>query len=140
MSIELMLRAAAFFLLVGMTVGMSFAKDDISPGKAVQLRAGPIRLKFQDGELRYINVGDKEIVRRIYFGVRDPNWNTAMPKFTTMQVDRGDDHFTINLAADCRLDPVFYQWTGTITGTADGKISFHVEGAPAADFDSNRIG
>src|SRR5690242_14193058 len=35
--------------------------------RATFLNAGPIRLKFIDGELRYLYVGDKEIVRRIYF-------------------------------------------------------------------------
>src|SRR5258708_2214068 len=42
------------------------------------LRAGPVRLKFADGELRYLRVGDKEIIRRIYFAVRAGNWDTAM--------------------------------------------------------------
>jgi hypothetical protein len=107
---------------------------------AVELRAGPIRLKFQDGDLRYLKVGDKEIVRRVYFGVRDGNWNTAMPRFTRMDVDRQADHFTITLAAECDRGPTRYRWTGKITGSPDGRIEYEAEGAPDADFKSNRIG
>ncbi|MDB5333117.1 MAG: hypothetical protein JWP03_4268 [Phycisphaerales bacterium] len=104
------------------------------------LRAGPVRLKFADGELRYLRVGDKEIIRRIYFGVRDGTWATAMPRFTQMDVEKADDHFTIHLAASCKMKSVDYQWSGVITGDTDGKITFRAEGTPNADFDSNRIG
>src|SRR6202035_2486754 len=104
------------------------------------LQAGPIRLKLQDGQLRYLRVGDKEIVRRIYFGVRDGNWATAMPTYTLMKIDNAGDHFTIQMAADCRMGAVDFSWTGSIVGTADGKITFHAEGTPNASFDSNRIG
>ncbi|MDB5291584.1 MAG: hypothetical protein JWL69_2825, partial [Phycisphaerales bacterium] len=85
-------------------------------------------------------VGDKEIIRRIYFAVRDGNWATPVPRFTQMDVEKADDHFTIRLAATCKLKAVDYQWSGVITGDADGKITFRVEGTPNADFDSNRIG
>ena len=102
--------------------------------------AGPIGAKLEDGELRYIRIGDKEIVRRIYFAVRDGNWATAMPKFTQMKVEKAADHFTVQMAAECRMGKVDFSWTGTITGSADGKITFHAEGTPGADFDSNRIG
>jgi len=110
---------------------------DLSPH---ELRAGPVRLKLQDGQLRYIHVGDKEIVRRIYFAVRDGNWNTAMPTYTLMQVEDGGDHFTVRMAADCRMGKVDFSWKGVVTGAADGTITFHAEGTPNADFDSNRIG
>lgn len=117
--------------------------DKISATQSVaprQLHAGPVSLKFEDGELRYLYVGQREIVRRIYFAVRDGNWNTAMPKFTSVSVDDGGDHFSIKLAATCKLDKVDYQWTATITGASDGKITFDATGVPNADFASNRIG
>lgn len=104
------------------------------------LDAGPVRLKLQDGELRYLRVGDKEIVRRIYFAVRNGNWDTAMPRFTQVKVDKAADHFAVQLAAECKMGAVEYSWTAKITGAPDGKISFVAEGTPGADFDSNRIG
>src|SRR5579862_8618274 len=94
------------------------------------LKAGPVRAKLEDGELRYLFVGDKEIVRRIYFGVRDGNWATAMPKFTKIEVNKNEDGFTVNLAADCRMGKVDYSWTGVINGDADGIITFKATGVP----------
>ena len=35
--------------------------------KKVELRAGPLNLLFENGDLRYIKLGEREIVRRIYF-------------------------------------------------------------------------
>ncbi len=106
----------------------------------VELHAGPVRVKFADGELRYLRVGDEEIVRRVYFAVRDGHWDTVMPKFTRFDVDDQHDHFTIHLAAQCADEKVDYDWTATITGDAAGTITFAAAGTAKADFASNRIG
>ncbi len=107
---------------------------------ARELRAGPIRLRFQDGELRYLYVGEKEIVRRIYFGVRDQRWDTVMPEINTIDIQQQAQAFTITLTATCRNDVADYTWNGAITGTADGRITFTVSGQANADFTSPRIG
>jgi len=104
------------------------------------LHAGPIRLKFQDGELRYLYAGDREIVRRVYFAVRDSRWDTLTPTLTTLDVQQQADAFVIKLAATLKNDIVDYSWAGTITGTATGKITFTVQGQPNADFTTPRLG
>src|SRR5437764_8035299 len=101
-------RAALGFLVTLVATTVTVAADEPRPAPdhamsaAWQLRAGPVRLKLQDGELRYLRVGGKEIVRRIYFAVRDGAWQTAMPRFTKMDVREGDGGFSVHLAADCR--------------------------------------
>jgi hypothetical protein len=110
------------------------------PSKAYDLSAGPIRLKFQDGELRYLRVGDKEIVRRIYFAVRNSKWNTSMPVFSVMNVKQEKNGFTIDLKAACKTVNADFEWTGKIIGTPEGKITFQASGAAGSDFGSNRIG
>ena len=108
---------------------------------AVQtLAAGPISLKFQDGELRYLRVGGREIVRRVYFAVRDSRWDTVMPEFTKILVRKKPDGFQIDLAAVCRNDVAAYTWTGRIVGTPQGKITFRVNGRAEKDFQSWRVG
>ena len=104
------------------------------------LRAGPISLKFQDGELRYLRIGRKEIVRRIYFAVRDSRWDTVMPKFRTLEVHKEADTFRISMAATCENDVAGYQWQGTIVGAADGRITFALRGEATRDFQSPRVG
>jgi hypothetical protein len=110
------------------------------PATHTLLRAGPIRLKFADGELRYLCVGDREIVRRVSFVVRDHHWDTAMPEFTTLSVEKREDSFAIELEAKCRMPTVDYAWRATIAGSADGVITFDATGEPMSDFQSNRIG
>ena len=115
------------------------AEDRAAPQEQT-LNAGPVRLKFVDGEMRYLYLGDKEIVRRIYFAVRDKNWGTAMPRFTTMRVQRQKNGFTIDLEAVCKSDTADYTWKGRIVGTPDGQITFQAGGAANRDFGSQRIG
>jgi outer membrane protein assembly factor BamB/HEAT repeat protein len=104
------------------------------------LRAGPVRVKFQDGELRYFQAGNREIVRRIYFAVRDERYDTVMPEFREIAVDAAADSFTIRLAAICSNELAGFSWAGTITGTADGKIVFQVSGQAERDCKPPRIG
>ena len=43
------------------------------------LRAGPLTLFYEAGDLRYVKPGDREILRRVYVAVRDRNWGTVSP-------------------------------------------------------------
>ena len=104
------------------------------------LRAGPIHVKFADGELHYLTVGSKEIVRRIYFAVRESNWDTTPPKFTQVSIQKRPDSFQIHLQAVCRSAHAAYHWHGEIVGTANGQITFTAGGAADDDFASPRIG
>jgi len=144
-------RAGAVAAALGLAAwaqafGAAGPKDEALYGEARpephvrHVAAGPIRMKFQDGELRYLRVGQREIVRRIYFAVRDERWDTVMPRFTRLQVDAKADAFRIDLGAECRNDLVDYRWTGRIAGAADGTVTFRVEGEAGADFRSPRVG
>ncbi|MEJ7769087.1 MAG: hypothetical protein WKF89_14815 [Chitinophagaceae bacterium] len=41
------------------------------------VQAGPITAVYKDGFLRYLGAGGTEIVRMLYFAVRDNDWNTV---------------------------------------------------------------
>ena len=47
------------------------------PALAVPLRAGPLRVVFDRGELRWIRLGEREVLRGIYFGLRGESWATV---------------------------------------------------------------
>jgi len=104
------------------------------------LTAGPIRVKFQDGELRYLYVGDREIIRRVYFAVRDKRFDTTMPVFDKIAVQQRKDGFHILLSATCKSDTADYRWTGEMTGKPDGTITFSVNGQANSNFQSPRVG
>jgi len=131
----------------GASVGGAPVDDKILYGEEREapvieyLRAGPISLKFQDGELRYLHVGDREIVRRVYFAVRDTRYDTVMPKFSNVDVQKGRESFRISLQAACSNDLIGgYSWQALIEGTGEGKITFAVAGKAEGDCQSPRIG
>jgi D-apionolactonase len=47
----------------------------------LELRAGPLEMLLEPGGLRYVRLGEREVLRRVYVGVRDPNWGRLSPKF-----------------------------------------------------------
>lgn len=107
---------------------------------AVTLHAGPVAMKYQDGQLRYIHLGGSELVRRVYFAVRDKDFDTPVTRITRQDVQNRGDSFRIRLAAVSRGPACDYSWTAAIDGDANGRIVFAVEGAANSDFASPRIG
>ncbi len=111
-----------------------------------ELVAGPLRCKFTDGELRYIKLGDTEVVRRVFFAVRTKTWDTLTPKLSNVDLKLTPGGFRITLEARCERSATGFDsdgafaWSGKIEGKSDGTITFTATGAPSRDFATNRIG
>lgn len=116
-----------------------YGKDEVLP-ELVPLRAGPLTLFFEEGDLRYIGYGDAEILRRVYVAVRDRNWGTVPPRLSGLKIDAGNDSFQISYEVENRRGEIDFFWRGTINGTAEGTISFRMEGLARSTFLRNRIG
>ena len=107
----------------------------------IELSAGPLRMRLEEGELRYIKIGDAEIVRRIYFAVRTGEWATVSPRFELYNVQNSSSSFRVSLKAVCKgIGGADYTWNGEIEGRSDGSISFHATGVANVAMKSNRIG
>jgi len=87
-------------------------------------------MKYQDSELRYLYAGDEQVIRRIYFAVRDAAWDTIPADLEDVSVTVQSGGFTIDLQARCRSETVDYSWRGRLTGTPEGTITYKVEGKP----------
>ena len=125
----------------------SSVATDVEPANLIVegLYAGPVMMKFANGELRYLQVGDGngrnvEIVRRVYFALRDERFDTPMPKFDKITLVRNADSFTAEMSARVSSKDVDYVWTGKIEGKSDGTITYTVSGTAMRDFNSPRIG
>ena len=68
--------------------------ESVDP-KSRTLRAGPLSVEFGNGALRYIRVGDVEVIRAIAFLVRDKNWGTFTPEISGLKVSQKKDGFAI---------------------------------------------
>lgn len=104
------------------------------------LRAGPLSLIYERGELRAIRLGPHEIVRGIYSAVRDHNWDTVLPTLHNETIERTDFTFRITYTAVHQQGPVDFAWDARIEGAADGTITFRMDGRARSTFERNRIG
>src|SRR5436190_7454822 len=115
--------------------------NDYSGAKAdLTLRAGPLRLEFDAGDLRYIRLGEREIIRRIYAAVRDHNWVTVPCELSDLVSELGDYEFHIRYTSTHRLNEVHFVWKAEIIGQQDGTIRFSFDGEAKSTFRRNRIG
>ena len=94
-------------------------KDEPLP-EQTQLRAGPLSMIFEAGDLRYIRFGDHEILRRVYVAVRDHNWDTILLQLSNVQVEHDSDAFRITYDVKNKSADVDFFWQGTITGDKMG--------------------
>ena len=104
------------------------------------LNAGPVRLKLADGELRYLRVNGREVLRRVYFAVRDARWDTVPSNFEVTDVRSRAGEFTAKLRARCVNEIADVAWQGRIEGRADGSIALEAEWEARAEFEYPRIG
>jgi hypothetical protein len=116
-----------------------YGKDEPLP-EQIELRAGPLSLVYEAGDLRYIRLGRHEILRRIYVAVRDPNWGTVLPKLSNIQMDIKADSFRISYDVENKQGDIDFFWRGAISGDTAGTISFSMEGEARSTFRRNRIG
>jgi hypothetical protein len=111
-----------------------------APGLAVPLRAGPLRLVFDRGELRWIRLGEREVLRGIYVAVREPGWATVPAALEDLEIEAEPESFHIRFRARHRRGAVAFDWEGRIEGRADGRIAFTMHGKAGSTFLRNRIG
>src|SRR6267143_1507494 len=103
------------------------------------LSAGPLTMQFEPltGLLRYIRIGDHEIVRAIYAAVRDENWATIPPRLSNMRQEVGKDCFRLSFDVGCQQGQIDYLWRGEIVGESDGTIRYSFDGEARSSFQRN---
>lgn len=104
------------------------------------LQAGPAQVRYENGFLRYLTLDGVEVLRMIYFAVRDHNWLTATLTFQNEQVNQTPDSFRIQY--DWQVDDLGIQMAGqvTIQGDSDGTVAVDFYGKALNEFRKNRIG
>src|SRR5689334_6850038 len=116
-----------------------YGKEEPLPERR-ELRAGPLSAVFEQGDLRYIRFGDREIVRRLYVAIRDRNWGTVPPELSNVQIETSPDLFRISYDVENRQGEIDFFWRGKISGDARGTITFSMDGEARSNFTRSRIG
>ena len=108
----------------------------------LNLKAGRFSLKLSGGTLRYLSLDGSEVIRCLYFALRDKNWGTIPEELISIATDIKANSFEINYEtrytdADENIDFVV---SGRITGTEDAVVKWEFDGTAGSDFARNRIG
>jgi hypothetical protein len=143
---------------IAITAGAAVARPQETPGslpvsvlyygseeplpRQIALQAGPLRMLFEPelAQLRYIRLGEREVLRAVYAAVRDRNWGTVKPRISGMKTEITDGAFRIDIDIECKHGPIDFIWHGAITGGADGTVKFGMDGQARSTFLRNRIG
>ncbi len=116
--------------------------QDEPPGELLEVRAGPLRGWFdpQLAFLRYLRLGEREVLRGIYCAVRDRNWGTVAPEVRNLRIQRAGRSFSASFEVACRQGPIDFFWRGRLEGEPDGTVRFLMDGEARSTFWRNRIG
>ncbi len=108
----------------------------------IQLRAGRLAMVFEPDHafLRYIRVGEHQILQGISAPVRDQFWGTVPPEVKNLGLTQTKDAFDLTFEVSCRQGEIDFRWQGRIRGSADGRLTFTFDGEAGSDFLRNRIG
>ncbi len=105
-----------------------------------EVRAGALTAALDGVDLRYVRLGELELVRRIYVAVRDRNWNTIPGVTSEFDLEEHDDSFEARFAVRHTSHDTDFSWRGAIVGTPDGRIAFTMDGVGERDMLYNRVG
>ncbi len=111
-----------------------------APELAVPLRAGPLRVVYDRGALRWIRLGEREVLRGIGFALREPDWATVPGELSGLTLAAEPESFRIRFVSRHHRGPVDFEWEGRIEGGPDGRIVFAMDGRATSTFLRNRIG
>lgn len=108
--------------------------------KRQALRAGPLSLVLEAGDIRYVKLGQREVIRRIYGAVRDRNWGTVPSVISDFRFEVSDLGFRVSYVAEHRQGGIHFAWQAEVTGRADGSLRFSFDGEAKSTFLRKRIG
>jgi hypothetical protein len=104
------------------------------------LRAGPLTVEYEAGDLRYIRFAGQELVRRIYVALRDRNWGTVPAVLADETIEITERSFRISYTARHQEGDIDFVWRAVIDGDVTGTLRFMMDGEAQTTFLRNRIG
>lgn len=119
---------------------LPLASADDRSSRPRPLQAGPLSLRLDAGDVRYVKWGSREVIRRIYAAVRDHNWNTVPGVVSDLDVRTTGTGFHVRYVSTHRQDYIHFIWRADIRGGDDGSIRFTFDGEAKSTFRRNRIG
>jgi hypothetical protein len=102
---------------------------------------GPFTLLYENGFVRYLRLGDTEVLRMLYFALRDENWGTFEPLLSDERIEQTADGFRIRYTVRHEAKGTeLFRWQAELRGRASGELTFEIWGEALQIFQRNRAG
>jgi D-apionolactonase len=126
---------------VGDRMALRRAFEQLTAPHQPTLRAGGLTLTLDNGSVRYIRAGGRELLRSIYFALRDENWGTIPYRISHEEQRIADDSFELLFeATHYQEDTDVLRWQVGIVGTSENMLTVSIEGEVLQPFRRNRAG
>jgi D-apionolactonase len=110
------------------------------PPERTALRAGSFTAYLEGADLRDVRFREVELVRRLYFALRDENWDTIPGRLENLSIDAREDSLLVSFDARHQNRDVDFRWHATIQGDRRGNIAYTMSGEALRAFRYCRIG
>lgn len=110
------------------------------PAGRRRFEAGPLQGTLEGAALRWIRVGDVEVLRSIEVTVRDRAWGTVMPTLSDVRVSAEGEVTVLELDATFRQHDIDVSAAIRFRGAPDGSINVALEARADRTFLRNRLG
>ncbi len=110
------------------------------PPQRTALRAGSLTAFLEGADLRDLRFGGVELVRRLYFALRDENWDTIPAELENLSIAVEANSFLVSFDAQHRNRELDFRWHATIQGDPSGNITYTMSGQALRGFRYCRIG
>lgn len=105
------------------------------------LQAGPVSAIYENGSLRTIRLGKQELIRRIYFALRNEQWDTMPARITDETLTTANQSFSLTFCCtNYQHDTDLIHWQCDLSGDETGQIRFAIHGTVLHPFSRNRAG
>ena len=128
--------------IISFVLGLLVFISSMHAAQPIPLRAGPVTMVFDSDNafLRYIRIGQSEILRGINAPIRDEHWSTVTPEVSNIQIRNRENNFDLTFDVICQDANIDFYWKGSISGNSQGEIEFIFEGVARSTFKRTRIG
>lgn len=113
---------------------------DRRPPLQYELQAGPLTMLYDNGDLRYVRLGEREILRRVYVAVRDHNWGTLKSQLNNQTLQVHAKWFRVTYEVMYRQGDIDLHANVEIVGAPDGTVTFEFDAEARSSFHTNRTG
>ena len=108
----------------------------------IKLHAGSLSMLYQPSNafLRHILFNDIEILRGIYFTLRDHRWDTIPSDIKYLSIENNKNSFKIYSELSFKKNKIHFDINLNISGNNNGSINYTFQGQSKKNFKKNRIG